>query len=78
METNDIVRLILSDNKELEKSTRYYNLSLEKKVDVIISQRPELKNCLIADVDETCDHNGTTQWITSKIMYCTKCHEHRE
>ena len=46
----EIVKLILSDNHELEKSTRYYNLTLEKKADVIISQRPELKNCFIAGV----------------------------
>ena len=52
METNEIVRLILSDNQELSKSTRYHNLTLEKKVDVIISQRPELKNRCVVGVSE--------------------------
>ena len=50
METNEIVKLILSDNKELSKSKRFYNLSLDEQVNVIISQRPELKNCFIGGV----------------------------
>lgn len=50
METNEIVKLILSDYKELSKSTRFYKLTTDEQVNVIISQRPELKNCCLADV----------------------------
>ena len=64
----EIIEQILKDNRELEKSTRYYNQTAKQRAEAMVHQRSELKLLNIPHV-VNCDH----EWVMTHSGYCRDC-----